>query len=144
MACPWWWVRMTHWRMVYMGAGNGLLRKMGNRGDLEVRGFFLKGGVLLQELGGGLWREMNINGGGFSMVEAITDRARRVSWVWKREPTREREKHKGIVLKEGDTSIIPASRGLFCVYCILLCFLASMRCYPGIWRWAGDTLTYSF
>ena len=70
---------MTHWRMVYMGAGNGLLRKMGNRGDLEVRGFFLKGGVLLQELGGGLWREMNINGGGFSMVEAITDRARRVS-----------------------------------------------------------------
>ena len=36
------------WRtggMVYMGAGNGL-PKTGNREDLEVRGFFLKGGVL--------------------------------------------------------------------------------------------------
>ena len=62
-----------------MGAGNGLLRKTGNMRDLEGRGFLLKGGVLLQELGGGLWRETNINGGGFSMVEAIIDRARKVS-----------------------------------------------------------------
>ena len=27
-----------------MRAGSGLLRKTGNRGDLEVRGFFLKEG----------------------------------------------------------------------------------------------------
>ena len=77
---------------VNKGASNGLLRKTGTR---DGRGLKRKESHRLKQMEvfwslRGLLRKMNINGGGFSMVEAITDGARRVSWVRKRGLVREK------------------------------------------------------